>query len=220
MEKDRLSRKEREQMQRRTEILQAALELFSQKGYHNVSMHEIAARAEFAVGTLYKFFKNKEELYKEILMQTVMLFYSVLSKVLEEKGDEYARIKEYLKTKAKLFMENVLSVRIYFAEAGAGVSISVKREIETELRSFYFQVIQKLAAVFEKGIQKKIFRPLDPYYLALAFDGMSNAFLFSWMEDPDRHPVDTDLIEKIFFERIYLVGEDKEFIAAPNRLTP
>jgi len=205
MKKDRPSRKEREQLRRRTEILQAALELFSQKGYHNVSMHEIAVRAEFAVGTLYKFFKNKEELYKEILMQTAMLFHSALSKALEEKGDEYARVKNYLKTKCKIFMENILSVRFYFAVSGAGVSFNVRRGLETELRSFYDQIIQKLAAVFEKGIQKEIFRPLDPYYLALALDSISNAFLFSWMEDPDKHPVDTDLIEKIFFERIYLV---------------
>jgi len=77
--------------------------------------------------------------------------------------------------------------------------------LETELRSFYDQLIQKLAAVFEEGIQKKIFRPLDPYYLALALDSISNTFIFSWMGDPDRHPVDPDLIEKIFFERIHLV---------------
>ncbi|MDF9408998.1 MAG: HTH-type transcriptional regulator RutR [Pelotomaculum sp. PtaB.Bin013] len=205
MKKDKPSRKEREQLRRRTEILQAALELFSQKGYHNVSMHEIAVRAEFAVGTLYKFFKNKEELYKEILMQTAMLFHSALSKALEEKEDEYARVKNYLKTKCKIFMENILSVRLYFAVSGAGVSFNVRRGLETELRSFYDQIIQKLAAVFEKGIQKEIFRPLDPYYLALALDSISSAFLFCWMEDPDRHPVDTDLIDKIFFERIYLV---------------
>lgn len=205
MKKDKPSRKEREQLQRRTEILQAALELFSQKGYHNVSMQEIAVRAEFAVGTLYKFFKNKDELYKEILMQTANLFYSALSEALEEKGDEYARIKIFLKTKCKIFMENILPVRLYFAVLGAGVSFNVRRGLETELRSFYDQLIQKLAAVFEKGIQKKIFRPLDPYYLALALDSISNTFIFSWMEDPDRHPVDPDLIEKIFFERIHLV---------------
>ncbi|KFD40712.1 TetR family transcriptional regulator [Peptococcaceae bacterium SCADC1_2_3] len=205
MKKDKLTRKEQEQLQRRTEILQAALELFSQKGYHNVSMQEIAVRAEFAVGTLYKFFKNKEELYKEILVQTANLFYSVLSKALEEEGDEYSKVKKYLKTKCKLFTENILSVRLYFAESGAGFSISVKRGLETELRSFYDQVVRKLAAVFEKGIQKKIFRPLSPYYLALALDSISNAFLFCWLEGPDRHPVDTDLIEKIFFEQIYLV---------------
>jgi len=205
MKKDKPSRKEREQLQRRTEILQAALELFSQKGYHNVSMHEIAVRAEFAVGTLYKFFKSKDELYKEILLHAAMMFYSTLSKVLDGKGNEYDRLRNYLKTKFKIFMENILLVRIYFAVSGAGVSFNVRRGLETELRSFYDQIIQKLAAVFEKGIQKEIFRPLDPYYLALALDSISNAFLFCWVEDPDRHPVDADLIEKIFFEQIYLV---------------
>ncbi len=204
MKQNKLSRKEREQLQRRAEILQAALELFAQKGYHNVSMQEIAERSEFAVGTLYKFFNNKEKLYKEILMQTAMLFYSVLSKVLEEKGDEYDRIKKYLETKCKLFMENILPVRLYFAESGVGVWTNVKRELETDLRSFYDQVIRKLADIFERGIQKKTFRPLDPYYLALALDSISNTFLFCWMEDPDKHSIDTDLIEEIFFEQIYL----------------
>lgn len=204
MKKDKLSRREREQLQRRMEILQAALELFSQKGYHNVSMQEIAARAEFAVGTLYKFFSSKEELYKEILMRTARLFYSALSKVLEEEGDEYSRIKKYLKTKRKLFMENVLSIRLYFAESNIGVSISLKGELKSELCNFYYQVIRKLAGVFERGIQKKIFRPIDPFYLALALDNISNIFLLCWKENPDKHTIDVGLIEEIFFEQIYL----------------
>ena len=46
-----------------------ALDLFSQKGYHNVSMQEIAEKAEFAIGTLYKFFQNKEDLYKALVLE-------------------------------------------------------------------------------------------------------------------------------------------------------
>lgn len=204
MKKDKLSRKKREQLWHRTEILQAALELFSQKGYCNVSMQEIAKRAEFSVGTLYKLFNNKEELYKEILMQTTMLFHSALSKVLEEEGDEYDRVKKYLETKCKLFMENIMSVKLYFAESGNGISINVRKGLETELHSSYNRVIQKLAAVFERGIQKKNFRTLDPYYLALALDSICNAFLFSWMKAPDRCSINIGLIEEIFFEKIYL----------------
>lgn len=207
MKKDKLSRKEREQLQRRTEILQAALELFSQKGYHNVSMQEIAARAEFALGTIYKFFKNKEELYREVLMQTAILICSTLSKVLEEKGDEYITIKKYLETKCKLFVENISAIQLYFAEVGGGITINVKKTLDAELRSFYDRTIRKLATVFDKGIQKKIFHAFDPYYLALALDSISDAFLFDWMENPDRFPISTiaELIEKIFLERISLL---------------
>jgi len=54
----KLPRREREKLRQRQEILTAALGLFSEKGYHNVSMQEIAETAEFATGTLYKFFQN------------------------------------------------------------------------------------------------------------------------------------------------------------------
>jgi len=38
----RISRREKEKQRQRTEMFAAALELFSKKGFHNVSMHEIA----------------------------------------------------------------------------------------------------------------------------------------------------------------------------------
>ncbi len=66
-----LPRRERERLRQREELLTAALDLFSEKGYHNVSMHEIAQRAEFAVGTVYKFFRNKEDLYKALITAKV-----------------------------------------------------------------------------------------------------------------------------------------------------
>jgi AcrR family transcriptional regulator len=69
MEQKKLSRKEREYRRHRYEILEAALELFSEKGFYNVSMNEIAQKAEFAVGTMYKFFENKEDLYKALVLE-------------------------------------------------------------------------------------------------------------------------------------------------------
>ena len=66
----RLPRRERENLRQRGEILDTALKLFSEKGYHNVSMQQIAKQAEFGVGTIYKFFSNKQDLYKILIMET------------------------------------------------------------------------------------------------------------------------------------------------------
>jgi AcrR family transcriptional regulator len=52
---------------RRAEILEAALSLFSEKGYELCSIDEIAAKAGLAKGTVYIYFKSKEELYKAVL---------------------------------------------------------------------------------------------------------------------------------------------------------
>ncbi|NCC26054.1 MAG: TetR/AcrR family transcriptional regulator, partial [Deltaproteobacteria bacterium] len=63
MKPDKPTRRERERLRQRQDILAGALALFAEKGYHNVSMQEIAERTEFATGTLYKFFPSKEDLY-------------------------------------------------------------------------------------------------------------------------------------------------------------
>ena len=87
MEGKRLPRREREKLSHRSQILADALELFTEKGYHNVSMHEIAAKAEFSIGTLYKYFKNKEDLYSALIIDKAEKVSQVLNEVLSGKDD-------------------------------------------------------------------------------------------------------------------------------------
>ena len=56
-------RKEKEKEQRRSEIIDAAEKLFFEMGYEGVSMDDVAKETELAKGTLYLYFKNKEELF-------------------------------------------------------------------------------------------------------------------------------------------------------------
>ncbi|HED09320.1 MAG TPA: TetR/AcrR family transcriptional regulator [Caldithrix abyssi] len=59
-------RKEREKQQRRNDIIDAAERLFFKKGYENTTMDQVAEEAELSKGTLYLYFKNKEDLYLAI----------------------------------------------------------------------------------------------------------------------------------------------------------
>ncbi len=47
---------------RRAQICRAAEELFAQKGYHNTSMRDIAAKSNVSIGSLYDYIKNKEDI--------------------------------------------------------------------------------------------------------------------------------------------------------------
>ena len=201
MEDMKMPRREREKLRQRKEMLAAALGLFSEKGYHNVSMQEIAQKAEFAIGTLYKFFKNKEDLYKALMLEKANKFDDELTKTLKEPDDEIEKLRNYVRAKGELFRADVAMIRLYFAET-RGASFNVMA-LDSEIRQQYYRFLQTLASVFERGIRRKRFKNIaDPYYLAISLDSLTNAFLFLWVEAPERHPFpeDPDTILDILFK--------------------
>jgi TetR/AcrR family transcriptional regulator len=202
MGEKKIPRREREKLRQRQEMLSAALGLFSEKGYHNVSMHEIAEKAEFAIGTLYKFFKNKEDLYKALVLEQADTFHDTLTKAIQESDDEIEKLRNYVRVKGEIFRANVSVIRLYFAET-RGASFNVMAGLDLEIRERYGQFLQTLASVFERGMRRKRFEKIaDPYYLAIALDSLTNAFLFLWLEAPERHayPKDPDTILDILFK--------------------
>jgi TetR/AcrR family transcriptional regulator len=202
MEEKGLTRREREKIAHRDEIFAAALDLFSEKGFHNVSMHEIARKAEFAIGTLYKFFENKEDLYKALVLKQAEKFHSALTRAIEEPVNEIEKIRNYIRAKGEVFTANVSMIRLYFAET-RGASFNIMAGLDSEIRERYGHFLETLASVFASGMEKKLFKKIaDPYHLAVAIESLTNAFLFLWLEAPDRHPYpeDPDVILNILFK--------------------
>ncbi len=197
-----LSRREREKQRQRQEMLAAALELFSENGYHSVSMHQIAEKAEFAIGTLYKFFQNKEDLYKALVLEQCDHFEDAVLRAIEEPDDEIEKLRQYVRTKSERIRANLAFVRLFLAER-RGASFNIKAGLDDELRSRHYAFLERLASVFESGIRKERFKNIaDPYHLAIALDSVFDAFLLLWLDAPDRHPYpdDPDTILNILFK--------------------
>ena len=76
-------RKEREKEQRRNAIIDAAEKVFFSKGFELATMEEVAEQAELSKGTLYLYFKNKEELQLAISIRGLIQ----LRKIFEESID-------------------------------------------------------------------------------------------------------------------------------------
>ena len=197
----KFSRKQREFLLHRQEIMAAALELFSEKGFHRVTMHEIASAAEFAVGTLYKFFENKEDLYKALILEKANEFHFALIEALESDTYVMKSIKAYLETYIRIFVEHEKFVRLYFAET-RGASFNIRAGLDQELKEIHEQIMNKLSTVFKEGIRKKILVDFDPYLLATALEGMTHALLVQDLDQPHQHPFDLDLIINLFFASV------------------
>jgi TetR/AcrR family transcriptional regulator len=202
MENPKLPRREREKLKQREEMLAAALELFSERGFHNVSMHEIAEKSEFAIGTLYKFFKNKEDLYKALVLERSDKFHEAITMAIQEPADEIEKLRKYVRVKGQVFRDNISVIRLYFAET-RGASFNITAGLDREIRERYGHFLESLASIFRSGIKRKRFMKIaDPYYLAAAIESLTNAFLFLWVEAPERHPYpeDPDTILNILFK--------------------
>jgi TetR/AcrR family transcriptional regulator len=202
IENIKIPRRERERLRKRKEMLAAALALFSEKGYHNVSMAEIAEKAEFAIGTLYKFFRNKEDLYKALMLELADKFHEALTGAIEEPGDATEKLRSYVRAKGEIFRDNVAMIRLYFAET-RGAIFNVMAGLDSEIRERHYAFMKNLASVFEKGMKNKQFKKIaEPYHLAIALDSLTNAFLSLWLEAPERHsyPEDPDMIVNILFK--------------------
>jgi TetR/AcrR family transcriptional regulator len=202
MDEAKLPRRERTRRAQRQEMLAAALDLFSEKGYRNVSMQEIAEQAEFAIGTLYNFFRNKEELYKALIREQADRFEQAVGKAIDEPEREVDKLRGYVEAKGKVFRGNVSVIRLYLAET-QGASFNLQAGLDSELRERRAAFLRKLAAIFEDGMRRKRFRKIaDPYRLAVALESVTSALLLLWLEEPDRHPYpeDPDAILNVFFK--------------------
>jgi AcrR family transcriptional regulator len=77
-------RKEREKEQRRNEILDAAEKVFFSKGVWTSTMDDVAETAELSKGTLYLYFKNKEELYYGINWRGLRILVDLFKKAVQK----------------------------------------------------------------------------------------------------------------------------------------
>lgn len=156
---EKLPRRERERLQHKDEILSAALKLFSEKGFHNVSMQEIATEAEFATGTLYNFFPSKEALFDELADGCAERIISSLNVALEKPGNEVEKLRTFIRYQPQMIEENADFIRLYVSEVGVrGTKLSQrsdKQKVDAVLNV-------RLSKLLKAGIDKGIFRCVDP----------------------------------------------------------
>jgi AcrR family transcriptional regulator len=85
-------RKEREKQQRREEIVRAAEEVFFSKGFDKSTMDDIAEQAELSKGTLYLYFKSKEDLHMEVAHKAVSMLQSAMAGIEKMKGNALEKL--------------------------------------------------------------------------------------------------------------------------------
>ena len=106
-------RKEREKSERRNQIQQAAKELFIQKGFWATTMEDIARKAELSPGTIYLYFRNKEELYASLNVIGLQLLTEEVEKIYHnQRLPVEKKIIKYREAMYNVFQRDPLLIRV------------------------------------------------------------------------------------------------------------
>jgi TetR/AcrR family transcriptional regulator len=199
METERISRKEREYLAHREEILSAAEKVFAAKGFFPTTMSDIAREAEFGTGSLYKYFKSKEELYFTLIDEKMEEIHRLVKAELSQKTSAVERIKKVLELQFEFFERNRDFFRIYISERNR-FEWTVKDELGKGLHEKMVAYINILAEVMRQGIEREEFRSMNPMDLAHALVGIVNSFVFEWMISREPYPLisKVDTVLEIF----------------------
>jgi len=201
MGKTKLSRIEREKLRHREEILEAALRLFSSKGFHNVSMQDIANESEFGVGTLYKFFESKEQLFVELMKAAIEKIGQLLTPILDSNQGEEKKLSEFIRVHVDMIEGNVEFIKLYISQYGMSTSVNPMLKDISNLKT---TIATKLENLIKAGIQKQIFRRVHPEIVALSLRATLEAFDFESSEHFDKAKVKKGLsrIENFFLNAL------------------
>ena len=161
-------------------IMEVALELFANEGYHTTSISKIAKKAGISKGLMYNYFESKEDLLKAIIfhgIESLMEFFNpnhdgILSK------DELIR---FIKKMVETIKEHVIYYRLYFSLMAQA---PVLKLFENEMWAMFEPFFKTLYEYFEhEGYE-------DPQAEVYFFQSMLDGVGMTYVSDPDNYPID------------------------------
>lgn len=167
---DNIPRKERERLAKRQEILKAAREVFAQKGLHAATLDEIAEKAEFAKGTLYGYFQNKEDLFATMLEQEITNLEQSLNRVAAEPLSATDKVEKVVKTMLELFDQNVDFLRLLSKERPGITSIPS----DDRMLAHYKNLTAIVAGIIKQGVKEGAFTVKDPVRVSAALFNLAH----------------------------------------------
>ncbi|GJL60890.1 MAG: fatty acid metabolism regulator protein [Nitrospirales bacterium] len=176
----RAERKQREYEARREEILLAAERKFSQNGFFKTSMAEIAEAAQFAMGTVYRFFKSKEDIYISLVEVKVEELLRLLEEATQSGLSAPEKLRAVIQVKLAFADQNRAFFRIYVSE-WSGFEWTVKSAFGDRVWKRYLAQIDLVANLIKEGIKTGEFRKVNPKDTSLAFHGMLNSTIYLWI---------------------------------------
>ncbi len=166
-------------VERRAQIMEAAMACFSRKGYTNTTMDDIVAESGLSKGTLYWYFDSKDDLFSS----AAAAFFEDFSQETLAELEQFATATEKLRVGARSLVDLTREAEGLF---GLFIEYWLQSEHREEGRRFWAEMLvgyqTAIADIVEQGIRSGEFKPVDAQALVwaimAAYDGLAAYGMF------------------------------------------
>ncbi len=185
-------RRKREKEQRYQSILQTAERLFCENGYSNTKIQDIAREAEVAVGTVYFYFRNKEDLLLQLIEATSFNVRTILGEAFRSGKNPVERIEQAGRALFQDLWGLHPSQMIILLKESVGVS----PEVETHRQAIFQRLNRDVALAIEEVLEEYgISERFVAEVVSVAIGGMLERIAYQYLVSQDRS-ADTETITR------------------------
>ena len=168
--------------ERKKQILDAAMAVFSRMGFHKARMDDIVEESGLSKGTLYWYFKSKDDIIIALLKYFFEREFTDLETILH--GEE--PVSDRLKTFVEFTMEDVRRMLDLLPLTFEFYALSLRQEsIHQFIKDYFHRYMEALDPVIQEGINQGEFQPVNARDVTIALGAIVEGTLLLWIYDPD-----------------------------------
>ena len=163
--------------EKKSKIIETAVEEFSSRGFENANINVIAKKAGVSVGSLYKYFDTKTDLFLTSVNYGVGFLESILGEIISTDDDILVKLEKIIRTAMRFSREHVELIKLYnefTTESNAELGSRLAERIETITAQAYKE------AIIEAQVAGEIRTDIDPGMAAFLVDTMLMTVQFSY----------------------------------------
>lgn len=160
-----------EKNETRTEIIDAAMELFANKGYHETTMSDVVEASNTSKGTVYYYFDNKQELFETMINDVISRLYNSFERIAEKDCSVREKLKKMIEVHANFYKKNYKLAFSIFME-GKKIDADCKEEIWRWHKKFNSLVEN----VMKDGVEEGLLKDKNLKLMSFSFLGLTNSF--------------------------------------------
>ena len=180
---NKISRKDMEREARRRAILNTAIQLFSEYGFYEVKVDQIADQVGLSKGTIYLYFENKEALFFSIITEKADELVNSLKSSVKEADSFIVSLKQFVTSYLKFFKENDAFFKIMHSTKSR-ISAETHYKFHDYAKDVYQIFYDLICRMIKQGQKENILRPDRTEAMCKVLRGILNSYTFHRIFDP------------------------------------